>query len=90
METEKELKNILEKPSIFWNVVPYLGYYDQVYLIFQKLNKNARASFNSVEKVLRETILLNNFRIHPGFLDTIDYSPKQITKVLLMKLSYSI
>ena len=87
LSTQPRVQNLLLKLSLFTNIIPFLGYYDQVYLLYQRISKSTK----EVMDQYKDLVLQESKRIHPFFLDDMRRISRQDTKggINLTKKEYS-
>jgi hypothetical protein len=81
MESNKNLSELIFKLSNWSNIMPFLGYYDQIFILYTSLWKQARKQWTEVEKGILETVLKENMRIHPFFNKDQFYTVTEILRV---------
>lgn len=61
------LKNLVTKFSLFSNIIPYLGYLDEVYFFMTYLCKASNKNLTEYSDIIFSKLLVDNVRIHPNF-----------------------
>ncbi|CAI2359638.1 unnamed protein product [Moneuplotes crassus] len=87
MDVSANLKYLLTKLSLFSNIMPYLGYYDQVCIIYIRLCKETKAVYEENKNL----ILQDQKRIHPYFTKELldnERDPRS-EKILIKDFPYS-
>ena len=61
--------------------MPFLGFYDQVYLVFNFLSVKSREVWKQNSNIIKTVILKRNIRIHPYFKEGSQAQLKDIKRV---------
>ena len=67
MESIPDVKNLIYKFSNCSNILPFIGYYDQVYWVMNQLSVKSSKVWKENEKIIKVKLLKNNIRVHPYF-----------------------
>ena len=74
-------KDLLYNFSLLSNVLPYLGYLDQVYFFMTNCCKKTNELLQTYDEFIVDRSLANHIRVHPFFDGKSKYTIKQIERV---------
>ena len=81
MEVDKPLRDLLCKFPTCSNIIPFLGYLDEVAFVLMNTCKDTKSHWDQFSEIIRTKLMVGNMRGHPFFDNESEPIPKTMQAV---------